>query len=129
MSWTTVTCALFLVLAAPADGPNPECNGVAGGSIVLSRCILEFEKTTMLGASQTGVVGEIMVKPGDRVRAGQVLGRLFDAELRAELELRRAEAESDTDIRLGEAKLALALSKMRASEALSKRNLMSAEDM
>jgi len=83
----------------------------------------------LLGAAQLGVVSEILVKPGDRVKAGQVLGRLFDAELRADLELRRAEAESDTDIRLGEAKLALALSKLRASEALSKRNLMSAEEL
>jgi multidrug efflux pump subunit AcrA (membrane-fusion protein) len=71
----------------------------------------------------------MLVKPGDRVKAGQVLGRLFDAELRAELELRRAEADNDTDIRLGEAKFALAQSKLKASEALSKRNLISAEEL
>ena len=83
----------------------------------------------MLGAAQTGLVSEVLVKPGDRVKAGQILGRLFDADLRADLDLRRAEAENDTDIRLGEAKLALAQSKLRASEALSKRNLLSAEEM
>jgi cobalt-zinc-cadmium efflux system membrane fusion protein len=96
---------------------------------VLSRCTLEFEKTTLLGAAQTGTVSEMLVKPGDRVKAGQVLGRLFDADLRADLELRRAEAASDIDIRLGEAKHALAVSRLKASEALSKRNLISVEEL
>jgi cobalt-zinc-cadmium efflux system membrane fusion protein len=118
-------------MAAVAAGASrsAEPKPGASGPIVLSRCTLEFEQTTLLGAAQMGVVSEMLVKPGDQVRAGQVLGRLFDIELRAELELRRAEAESDTDIRLGEAKLALAMSKLKASEALSKRNLISAEEL
>jgi RND family efflux transporter MFP subunit len=101
----------------------------APSAIVLSRCTLEFEQTTLLGAAQMGVVSEMLVKPGDQVTVGQVLGRLFDAELRAELDLRRAEAESDIEIRLGEAKLALAMSKLKASEALGKRNLISTEEL
>jgi cobalt-zinc-cadmium efflux system membrane fusion protein len=121
--------AVAVVLTAAASGGGAEPSARAPGPIVLSRCTLEFEKTTLLGASQTGVVSEMLVRPGDRVKGGQVLGRLFDSELRAELELRRAEAENDTDIRLGEAKLALALSKLKASEALSKRNLISAEEL
>jgi cobalt-zinc-cadmium efflux system membrane fusion protein len=131
LSLPTLTCALVAVLAAAAAGwaaaaePKPE----RPGSIVLTRCTLEFEQTTLLGAAQMGVVSEMLVKPGDRVKAGQVLGRLFDAELRAELELRRAEAESDIEIRLGEAKLALAMSKLKASEALGKRNLISTEEL
>jgi RND family efflux transporter MFP subunit len=137
MSCKKLTCAMLLALAAPAPGRGAErapgrgeepAPG-AGSPIVLSRCTLEFEKTTLLGAAQVGVIYEVLVKPGDRVKAGQVLGRLFDAELRAELDLRRAEADNDTDIRLGEAKLALAQSKLRASEALSKRNLLSAEEL
>jgi RND family efflux transporter MFP subunit len=122
----------FTLAAIPAIGASTlgaEPRSLATGPIVLTRCTLEFEKTTLLGAQQTGVVSEMLVKAGDRVNAGQVLGRLFDSELRADLELRRAEAENDTDIRLGEAKLALALAKLKASEALSKRNLISAEEL
>ena len=126
MSRKTLTGTLLLTLAAAGPGGGAEPAPGAGSPIVLSRCTLEFEKTTLLGAAQVGVVFEVLVKPGDRVKAGQVLGRLFDAELRAELDLRRAEAENDTDIRLGEAKRALALNKLKASETLSKRNLMSA---
>jgi len=129
MSCKTLTCAVLLALAAPGAGRGSEPAPGTDSPIVLSRCTLEFEKTTLLGAAQVGVVYEVLVKPGDRVKAGQVLGRLFDAELRAELDLRRAEAENDTDIRLGEAKLALALSKLRASETLSKRNLLSVEEL
>jgi RND family efflux transporter MFP subunit len=129
ISWKTWKWALAGLLAAATTGRSAEPNPAAPSAIVLTRCTLEFEQTTLLGAAQMGVVAEMLVKPGDQVKAGQVLGRLFDAELRAELELRRTEAESDIEIRLGEAKLALAMSKLKASEALGKRNLISTEEL
>jgi RND family efflux transporter MFP subunit len=129
LSLPMFTFALAAAVAAAAAGRGAEPEPESSSSIVLTRCTLEFEQTTLLGAAQMGVISEMLVKPSDRVKAGQVLGRLFDAELRAELELRRAEAESDIDIRLGEAKLALAMSKLKASEALGKRNLISTEEL
>jgi cobalt-zinc-cadmium efflux system membrane fusion protein len=129
ISQKTWKWTLAALLATAATGRSAEPNSAAPSAIVLSRCTLEFEQTTLLGAAQMGVVSEMLVKPGDRVKAGQVLGRLFDAELRAELELRRTEAQSDIEIRLGEAKLALAMSKLKASEALGKRNLISTEEL
>jgi RND family efflux transporter MFP subunit len=125
----TRTRALIVALAVPALCRAADPATEVGGPIVLSRCTVEFERTTMLGAAQSGLVHEVLVRPGDQVKAGQVLGRLFDVELRAELDLRRAEAASDTDVRLGEARLAQALSKLKASEALGKRNLISAEEL
>ena len=56
---------------------------------------------------------ECLVEPGARVAAGQVLGRLQDDEVRAEVRLREAEASSDVDVRLSEAKSAQSANKMR----------------
>jgi RND family efflux transporter MFP subunit len=129
MSGTLSGCLFLAALAAPAAGQVPEPQRSAGGPIVLRRCVLEFERTTLVGAASSGVVQDVLIKPGDHVSAGQVLGRLFDSELRAELELRLAEAGNDTEVRLGEAKLAQAASKLKASEALNKRHLISAEEL
>jgi RND family efflux transporter MFP subunit len=128
--WTLAPVVAAVVSVSLAvTGRSAEPNADLQSPIVLTRCTLEFEQTTLLGASQMGVIAEMLVKPGDQVKAGQVLGRLFDADLRAELELRRAEAESDIEVRLGEAKLALATNRLKASEALGKRNLISAEEL
>jgi RND family efflux transporter MFP subunit len=75
-----------------------------------------------------GVLQDCLVRPGERVQAGQVLGRLMDQELRAELEQRTAEANDDIVIRAGQAKYAQAMNKLRASDELNRRNLISAEE-
>jgi RND family efflux transporter MFP subunit len=124
-----VAAAVTVSLSVLSRSAEPNPDPAAPSPIVLSRCTLEFEQTTLLGAAQMGVVSEMFVKPGDTVKAGQVLGRLFDADVRAELEVRRAEADSDIEVRLGEAKLAVAMSKLKASEALGKRNLISSEEL
>jgi RND family efflux transporter MFP subunit len=45
-----------------------------------------------VSAGEAGVIGEVLVKEGDRVKQGQVLARLDTAVLAAELEIARAEA-------------------------------------
>ena len=45
-----------------------------------------------VSAGETGVIGEMLVKEGDRVQQGQVLAKLDTAVLAAELEIARAEA-------------------------------------
>jgi RND family efflux transporter MFP subunit len=67
---------------------------------------------------------ECSVEPGSQVKAGQVLGRLIDADARAELELRELEANSDIDTRLSENKAALAEVKMKSATSLLQRNAM-----
>ena len=47
---------------------------------------------------------ECLVRLGDRVERGQILGRLVDRELRVQLTLLKAEAESDIAIRLAESR-------------------------
>ena len=58
-----------------------------------------------------------------------MLGRVMDQELRAELELRVAQAETDIDIRVSEARLAQAVNKLQRSETLQKRVFVSVEEL
>jgi RND family efflux transporter MFP subunit len=114
-----LTLVLMLV---PTEDPPTEV-------IVVRRCEVDFERAALLGTSVVGVVGEVRVKVGDAVKAGQVLGRLQDGEIRAEMEVRAAEAESDVGVRLSEARLAVAQSKQRRAEKLGRQVMLSAEEV
>src|SRR6266446_1759171 len=127
-----------LIVAALVSLPAVavECRAVAADVssdasddvVVLRRCTVSYVRTAVLGPSIYGVLQERLVEPGDRVREGQLLGRLRDDDVRAELRLRELEAASDVDIRLSEAKKAQAANKLSRSAALLKRNVLSAEE-
>ena len=127
MTFPSVFFVSLVIIGLPPAGaddpPEAPCE-----TITLRRCVLEFERSTLLGTATTGVLQDCLVKPGDKVVAGQVLGRLHDQDLRAELELRAVESENDIDIRLNDAKHSQAMSKLKASESLIRRNLVSAEE-
>jgi RND family efflux transporter MFP subunit len=55
-----------------------------------------------------GIVKEVLVKPGDSVKIGQVLVQLDDSVERKRLEAIEVEAKSDVQVRAAEAKLAKA---------------------
>ena len=97
--------------------------------ILLKRCTLEYKKTSLLGANQIGVLEECRVAPGDRVKAGQVLGHLRDEEFRAELEARATQAASDIAIRVAQARHKLALSQLERTQRLINRNYSSVEEL
>lgn len=107
--------------AVAPEGPPPD-------PVVLRRCTIEFDRATMVGPALAGVVEGCLVKPGDRVERGQILGRMRDEQAVAELELRTLEAKDDVDIRLAEARKAQALNKMKTSAALLRRHVVSAEE-
>ena len=95
---------LLMVLppdAAVKEGGPPRSSAVP---VVLRRCATDYVKSTLLGAPLPGILQDCLVQAGDRVNAGQVLGRIQDREARAEMELRRVQAESDIEVRLNEAK-------------------------
>jgi RND family efflux transporter MFP subunit len=96
-----------------------------GRTIVLLRCTLGYGTSSLLGASSISTLQDCLVKAGDRIRAGQVLGRIQDREARADMDLRQARAESDIEVRLCEAKHAQALARLKASEALKARHALS----
>ena len=76
-----------------------------------------------------GVLEECRVAPGDKVKAGQVLGHLRDEEFRAELDARTAQAASDIAIRVAEARHKLAQSQLERTQKLINRNFASIEEL
>ncbi len=83
---TLVLCATAPL--ALADGPPPEKVVLAGD------CMLEFGRHSVIGVNIYGTIKEINVREGERVRAGQILGRLRDEDLRADYEVANADAEN-----------------------------------
>lgn len=119
----TLAPASALASAEPAEPPDASAD-----VLVLRRCVVDYARTATLGASQAGIIQECAVEPGDRVKAGQRVGRLADDDLRAELKLRELEANSDLEVRIAEAKNAQAIIKLRTTAALVRRNASSQEE-
>ena len=117
--------AVTLMMGAPVHAQDPAAS-VAG--IVIRRCLMEYERNTPIGSSIYSVLKECAVEPGATVKAGQVLGRLIDDDVRTEIKLREAEAASDIDIRLSEAKSARAQAKAARTALLVRRNAASQEE-
>ena len=115
--------------AAPASAQGPPVKKGADDLVVLRRCEVEYERSTSIGAPLGSVVQDCLVKPGDRVKAGQALGRVFDRDAQAELDLKRAAADSDVEIRLAEEKRRHAEATLQRADDLSKRGVVSAEEI
>jgi cobalt-zinc-cadmium efflux system membrane fusion protein len=128
---------VLLLLAAaipPAATRADDPPGDSAQVIVIRRCDVDYQRASAIGPALSGlgaatVLQDCLVRRGDRVAAGQVLGRVMDQELRAELELKIAQAETDIDIRVSEAKLAQAVNKLQRSEILQKRVYVSVEEL
>lgn len=116
-------------LALGGDETGSSRNSPQAADILLKHCTLEYKKTSLLGANQMGVLEECRVAPGDKVKAGQVLGHLRDEEFRAELDARATQAASDIAIRVAEAKHKLALSQLERTQKLINRNFASIEEL
>lgn len=99
LAWLFVSGALLAL--APAAEP-PSANGEI---IIVRRCLLEYKQATNLGAPIPGILQDCLVDIGDKVKAGQVLGRLQDAEEQAK-------------IKVAETKYQLAVIHVQASEPL-----------
>jgi len=120
ISVAAVAAAWGLVGGAPPPRTDP---------IVVRNCLIEPANATRLGASHSGVIQECLVEQGDKVKAGQILGRLQDRELRAELEQRDVEARSDLAVRNAEARHELARALLNRGEFLSDKKVGSHEEL
>jgi RND family efflux transporter MFP subunit len=75
---------------------------------------------TVLSFVRPGQVAEVLVKEGDAVKAGQVLMRQDDKAELAQMEQLKAQAEDNTRIRAGEAKLAQTRVDLKKTEGARK---------
>ena len=120
-------------LTAGGDPQSPAAKIEASESpslsqvLYLKHCRLEYHETTRLGSPLSSFLQELNVGLGDKVKAGQVVGRLFDQEVRAQLDQFAMKAESDILIELAKTDLALAQTKLAKTENLEKRSFASNE--
>jgi RND family efflux transporter MFP subunit len=113
----------LMAIAAGAGEPPPP----SGDLVVVKRCEIDYKRSSLVGVAHMGttpttILQECLVRLGDRVKAGQVLGRIMDRDIRIELELRTAEAENLLDVRISETKGDLAVNKLKRTEKLQNRN-------
>jgi len=115
-----------------ADDPQPESEVV-----VLRKCAITYDRATFVGAfslhgTTANPIQEILVKIGDHVKAGQVLGRMFNKDQVAELEARVAGfAESKVKVLQNEQLYELERAKMERLARINARQslLVSAQDV
>src|SRR5512135_2532412 len=92
--------------------------------IPLQKCTIEYSRSTPVGSNQMGLIQECLVRPGDRVKGGQVLGRLFNKDVLAELESRTVAIESrETAVHQREAAFEVERTKLRRAGILYNRNV------
>ncbi len=91
--------------------------------------IIEPSMVVELGSSVTGVLQRVAVDRGDTIRAGQVLATLESGVEKATLELARARAQLDADIRAKRERLAFAARKQARFETLFQKKAVSFEQM
>ena len=119
---------LLLTLAAgPARAGDPPPTPAAE-TLLVRRCTMQYEREAQVGAIYQGAnatfLQECLVSPGDRVKAGQSLGRLQNQDLHAEMGLRKAEAENTLDVELSENKLAQLKTQLQQAAPLVEKNYM-----
>ncbi|MBV8316216.1 MAG: biotin/lipoyl-binding protein, partial [Planctomycetaceae bacterium] len=94
--------------------------------ISLQKCTIDYERSTLVAPNQNiGRIQECLVRRGDRVKSGQVLGRLFNQDVQAELGSRIAGFESSGIlIDRREAALQVERAKLRRIENLRNRDAL-----
>lgn len=125
----TLTALLVASLAAALPVRGKEPGDPSAAVIVLKHCALEYDQTTQLVALLPSVLQDRLVRRGDAVKAGQVLGRLFDQEVRAERDISAAAAENDVEVRIARAEYTRAYNKFAKTQTLHKRQFISSEEV
>lgn len=110
-------------VAEPAQAPFKTY--IAGAGIIEAR-----SDNISIGTALPGVVDKVLVKAGDKVKAGDAVFRLDQREAAAELEVKRAgEAKARAGVAEAEAVLADAKTLLDLAEAVSDRRAISVEEL
>jgi RND family efflux transporter MFP subunit len=90
-------------------------------------CLIEPHKTVDVRASAEGVLKEVLVDRGDRVRQGQVLALLESGPEQAANVLAKYRAETESALNAANTRLAFAKRKAQRMDDLQKQNFVSAQ--
>ena len=118
----------YLLMAAP-QAPQMRRAGLSpppAEVIALRSCTMDFERSTLLGSPiANSVLQDCNVRTGEAVKANQVIGRMRDWDIRAEMNRLEAAAGSSIEIRLSESKHTLALARLKMTEELRRKQAVS----
>lgn len=115
MKTAAAVAACLLAVAAPATAR-------AAGEY---NCLIEAYENVDVRSPVEALIEAILVRRGDIVKKGQVLVRLESAAERAALDLAKARATMQGEIKAAEARLELAQRKYTRAEELYKQNFVS----
>jgi RND family efflux transporter MFP subunit len=114
---------LMLDPEASWAGPSPE-SSPSGGTTSLD-CLIEPYHLVDVGSSVTGLIEAIQVERADRVEQGEVLVELDAGVERAAVDLARARARMDSDLKALEARTKLGTRKSERARTLHSKQALS----
>jgi len=96
----TVLLPCLVATAAAFAGERPAAVEPSDtGTLTIGQCLIKVVDRALLAAERDGVVAEIAVREGDTVPSEQLLLKLRDDAARTRLELARARAANDVNVR------------------------------
>lgn len=117
------TQALSRAHALPGEGPDLAAAQESGSESL--DCVIEPHELVEIGSPVRGVLEQVHVERGDLVDAGQPVAELESAVERAQVELARAAAKMEGEVRSRQARLALGERKQARAELLFEREALS----
>lgn len=91
--------------------------------------VVQPSRVVHVGGAADGLLAEVLVEEGEVVDAGQVLARLDFRVQRAQTELARARTELAASLRAAEARLDLAVDRLRRREALLDEGIVTSDEV
>ena len=92
-------------------------------------CVIEPRKSVKIGSRVAGILSEVKVDRGDVVKKGQVIGRLRSEVERANVELARALAGSETRIKASQSQVDFERRRQERNQKLYKKKVISGESI
>jgi RND family efflux transporter MFP subunit len=125
--WAVLLALIAADPSLPADEPRsaePVADRSAG-TVVIDKCLIKVFDRALLAAERDGIVAQIRVTEGDVAADDQPLVLLRDDAARARLELVRARADNDINVRYSEKLTDAAKANYDAGLDLEKQNAIS----
>ncbi|WDZ81040.1 efflux RND transporter periplasmic adaptor subunit (plasmid) [Ensifer adhaerens] len=92
-------------------------------------CVIDPSIVVRVGSPVPGLLKEVLIARGDRVKENQVIARLHSDTEQATVELMSEQAASTSEIEAQKARLELARNRMKRAEALLARNVTSTDKL